>query len=172
VILFSKTDFSSGDSQFTFFRNNEQAEAIDLMLAGEALQILRSNDKTRQIDKISLNRDEQFNRVIKLGPQIARYDRDSQRLTPSQNEILEEARLANWSSVDREKLQKLLTTRNIFQERRARKFTRKIRELIKEGKKSQAEDILNSIKKTLPDIQEDIKVSSVNPIFGFVRDNK
>jgi len=172
VILFTKTEFSSGDSQFTFFRNNEKAEAIDLLLAGEALQLLRSNDKARQIDEISLNREEQFNNAIKLGPQIARYDRDSQRLTPSQNEILEEARVANWSSVDREKLQKLLTTRNIFQERRARKFTRKIRELIKEGKKSQAEDILNSIKKTLPDIQEEIKVNSVNPIFGFVRNNK
>ena len=90
----------------------------------------------------------------------------------SLTQILEEARLANWSSIDREKLQKLLTTRNIFQERRARKFTRKIRELIKEGKKNQAEDILNSIKKTLPDIQEEIKVNSVSPIYGFVRNNK
>jgi len=141
-------------------------------LAGEALQILRSSDKTRELDKISLDKTKQFDYVVKYGPQIARYDRDAQRLTPSQTQILEEARIAGWSSIDREKLQKLLTTRNIFQERRARKFTRKIRELIKEGKKSQADEILNSIKKTLPDIQEEIKVNSVNPIFGFVRDNR
>ena len=172
VVLFTETKFSNNDSQFTFYRNNEKAEAIDLLLAGEALQILRSSDKTRELDKISLDKTKQFDYVVKYGPQIARYDRDAQRLTPSQTQILEEARIAGWSSIDREKLQKLLTTRNIFQERRARKFTRKIRELIKEGKKSQADEILNSIKKTLPDIQEEIKVNSVNPIFGFVRDNR
>jgi hypothetical protein len=171
VIVFSKTEFSNGKDQYTFFRNNTEANAIDMLLNGEALQILRSNNKKRELDHIGLDKKKHFEYVSKNGPQITRYERDAQRLTPSQTDILEEARVAGWSSSDRERLYKLLTTRNVFQERKARKFTRKIRELIKEGERSKVDSILEEIKSSLPDLSDPVKINYVQPIYGFARDN-
>jgi hypothetical protein len=132
---------------------------------------LRSNNKKRELDHISLDKKKHFEYVSKNGPQISRYERDAQRLTPSQTEILEEARLKEWSSSDRERLYKLLTTRNVFQERKARKYTRKIRELIKSGDRSQIDSILDEIYSILPESSPPVKINYVQPIYGFARDN-
>ena len=115
----------------------------------------------------------QFAYVVRNGPQITRYERDAQRLTPSQNSTLEEARIAGWSATDRQRLEALLTTRNVFQGRVARKFTKDIREVIKNGQRSKIDEILAKIKSLLPpENAEQVKVMAVEPIFGFARDNK
>jgi ERCC4-related helicase len=173
AIVFTKSVFSNGKDLFTFYCNNSKASAIDTLLTGEALQILRSNNKKRQKDRISLDKNAQFSYVVKNGPQITRYERDAQRLTPSQNSTLEEARIAGWSAADRQRLEALLTTRNVFQGRVARKFTKDIREVIKNGQRSKADEILTKIKNLLPpENAEQVKVMAVEPIFGFARDNK
>ena len=172
AIVFTRIEFTNGKDQFTFYRNNSQANAIDVLLTGEALQILRSSDKKRELDKISLSKEKQFEIVVKNGPQITRYERDPERLTPSQISLMEEARNANWSAEDRQRLESLLTTRNVFQSRLARKLTKEIREVIKEGKFSKVPDVLIKIKEILPpEAKEQIRVKMINPIFGFARDN-
>ena len=173
AIVFTRIEFTNGKDQFTFYRNNSQANAIDVLLTGEALQILRSSDKKRELDKISLDKEKQFEIVVKNGPQITRYERDPERLTPSQISLMEEARTSNWSAEDRQRLESLLTTRNVFQSRLARKLTKEIREVIKEGKYSKVPDVLNKIKEILPpEAKEQVRVKSINPLFGFARDNK
>ena len=173
AIVFTKSVFSNGKDLFTFYCNNSKASAIDTLLTGEALQILRSNNKKRQKDRISLDKTAQFSYVVKNGPQITRYERDAQRLTPSQNSTLEEARIAGWSATDRQRLEALLTTRNVFQGRVARKFTKDVREVIKNGQRSKVDEILAKIKSLLPpENSEQVKVVAVEPIFGFARNNK
>ena len=172
AIVFTRIEFTNGKDQFTFYRNNSQANAIDVLLTGEALQILRSSNKKRELDKISLNKEKQFETVEKNGPQITRYERDAERLTPSQVSLMEEARVAGWSVDDRQRLESLLTTRNVFQGRLARKLTKEIREVIKGGKLSKIPDVLNKIKEILPpEPKEQVKIKSINSIFGFARDN-
>ncbi len=173
AIIFTKSVFSNGKDLFTFYCNNSKASAIDTLLTGEALQILRSSNKKREKDRISLDKAVQFSYVVKNGPQITRYERDAERLTPSQNSTLEEARIAGWSAADRQRLEALLTTRNVFQGRVARRFTKEIREVIKSGQRSKAEEILTKIKSLLPpENAEQVKVVAIEPIFGFARDNK
>jgi len=172
AIVFTRIEFTNGKDQFTFYRNTSKANAIDVLLTGEALQLLRSTDKKRALDRISLNRSQQFDVVEKNGPQITRYERDPERLTPSQVSLMEEARVADWSADDRQRLESLLTTRNVFQSRLARKLTKEIREVIKEGKQSKVPEVLNKIKDLLPpEPKEQVKVKSIHPIFGFARDN-
>ena len=85
---------------------------------------------------------------------------------------MEEARVAGWSVDDRQRLESLLTTRNVFQGRLARKLTKEIREVIKGGKLSKIPDVLNKIKEILPpEPKEQVKIKSINSIFGFARDN-
>jgi len=173
AIIFTKIGFTNGKDQFTFYRNTLQANAIDILLTGEALQILRSNDKKRSLDRISLDKKKQFEIVEKNGPQITRYERDAERLTPSQISLMEEARIAGWVVDDRQRLESLLTTRNVFQGRLARKLTKEIREVIKDGKHSKVPDVLNRIREILPpEPIEYVRVNSIHPIFGFARDNK
>lgn len=172
-IIFTRIAFSNGKDQFTFYRNNHLANEIDILLTGEALQILRSNDKKRVVDRISLDKLKQFDVVETNGPQITRYERDSERLTPSQVSLMEEARVAKWNVDDRERLESLLTTRNVFQSRLARKLTKEIREIIKEGKLSKIPAVLDKIRDILPpDPKEHVGVKSIRPIFGFSKDNK
>ncbi len=173
TIVLTKIKFTNGKDQFTFYRNSSQANAIDILLTGEALQILRSNNKTRVVDRISLDKQKHFEVIKRNGPQITRYERDSERLTPSQVSLMEEARVAGWPVEDREKLESLLTTRNVFQSRLARKLTKEIREVIKEGKHSKIPVVLDKIKEILPtNTKELIAIESIYPIFGFARDNK
>lgn len=172
AIIFTKIEFTNGKDQFTFYKNNSQGNALGVLLTGEALQILRSNDKTRQIDMISLNKSAQFESIIKNGPQITRYERDAERLTPSQISLMEEARIAQWTADDRQRLESLLTTRNVFQSRLARKLTKEIREVIKEGKHSKVADVLRKIRELLPpETKETIRAKSLTPIFGFAKNN-
>lgn len=171
VVLFTKTEFSNSKDQFTFYRNNSSANAIDIMLTGEALQLLRSNNKKREKDHISINKNKHFEFVKRNGPQITRFDRDAERLTPSQNTTLEEAMSAGWSAKDRQRLESLLTSRNVFQGRLARKLTKQIREFIRDGERSKIDEVLNKIKDILPENKEQVKVKLVTPIFGFSRDN-
>jgi superfamily II DNA or RNA helicase len=173
AIIFTRIEFTNGKDQFTFYKNNSQGTAIGVLLTGEALQILRTNYKNRSLDKISLKKYEQFDSVIKNGPQITRYERDTERLTPSQVSLMEEARIADWTAEDRQRLESLLTTRNVFQSRLARKLTKEIREVIKDGKFSKVADVLNKIKNILPpETKEQVKAKSLTPIFGYARDNK
>ena len=86
---------------------------------------------------------------------------------------MEEARVAKWNVDDRERLESLLTTRNVFQSRLARKLTKEIREIIKEGKLSKIPAVLDKIRDILPpDPKEHVGVKSIRPIFGFSKDNK
>jgi hypothetical protein len=125
------------------------------------------------MDKISFDKNKQFEMTLKNGAQITRYEKDTERLTPSQNSVLEEARQAGWLPDDILKLESLLTSRNVFQNKLARKYTRELRETIKEGKTLKINDILNKIKKILPEKQEEkVKIKSINPIFGFARFNR
>lgn len=173
TIIFSRIEFSNDQKQFTFYSNSSQANALDVLLTGEALQILRSNDKKRKIDKISLDKENQFTKILKNGPQITRYERDPERLTPSQQSLLEEAHKCNWSEEDRKRLESLLTTRNVFQGRLARKLTRQIREFIRGGEFLKVADVFNKIKAILPEgTKEKITVRTVDSLLGFVRDNK
>jgi hypothetical protein len=120
-----------------------------------------------------LNKERQFEIILKNGPQITRYERDPERLTPSQISLMEEARVVGWGVDDRKRLESLLTTRNVFQSRLARKLTKEIREAIRDGKISRIPDVLDQIKDILPPEQnEQVVVKSINPIFGFSRDNK
>jgi superfamily II DNA/RNA helicase len=173
TITFTSIEFSNNKKQFTFYKNNLEGNSIDVLLNGEALQILRSNNKNRLKDKISFDKNKQFEMTLKNGPQITRYEKDNERLTPSQNSVLEEARQADWSPDNIHKLENLLTSRNVFQNKLARKYTRELRETIKEGKTLKINDILNKIKKILPEEQEEkVIIKSINPIFGFARFNR
>jgi len=172
VIVFAKSEFSNDQKQFTFYRNNKGSNAIDVLLTGEALQILQSNNSERETDKITLDKKLHIEYVSEFGPQITRFDRNIERLTPSRQIILDEAMSVGWSVVDRSKLEQLLTTRNVFHGRIARKLTKQLREVIRDGKLSERDEILEKIKKILPEEKKPVKVVSVNPIFGFSRDNK
>ena len=135
------------------------------------MQVLRSNNQERKKDNISLDKKLHLEYVSKNGPQITRFDNHIQRLTPSQQTILDEAMTVGWSATDRARLESLLLTRNVFHGRIARKLTKQLREVIREGKLSERDSILVKIKKILPEETQSVKVVSVNPIFGFVRDN-
>lgn len=172
VIIFAKSEFSNDQKQFTFYRNNKDVNAIDILLTGEALQILRSKNQKREKDKISLDKKRHFDYVSEYGPQITRFDRNIERLTPSQQVILDESLSVGWSAQDRSRLESLLLTRNVFHGRIARKLTKQLREVIRDGRLSERDEILNKIKKMLPEEKKPVKVVSVNPIFGFPRDNK
>lgn len=172
VVVFAKSEFSNNQQQFTFYRNNKDANAIDLLLAGEALQILRSKKQEREEDKITLDKKHHLEYVSEYGPQITRFDRNAERLTPSQQSVLDEAFSVGWSVQDRSLLENLLTTRNVFHGRIARKLTKQLRDVIREGKLLERDKLLKEIKNILPEEKEPVKVISVNPIFGFVKDNK
>jgi len=171
VLVFSQSEFSNNQKQFTFYRNNKSSNALDVLLTGEALQVLRSNDQERKKDNISLDKKIHLEYVSKNGPQITRFDNHIQRLTPSQQTILDEAMTVGWSATDRARLESLLLTRNVFHGRIARKLTKQLREVIREGKLSERDSIFEKIKKMLPEEMPSVKVVSVNPIFGFARDN-
>jgi len=171
VIIFSRSEFSNNQKQLTFYRNNKSTNALDVLLTGEALQILRSNNQERKKDNITLDKKLHFEYVSKNGPQITRFDNNIQRLTPSQQIILDEAMSVGWSASDRARLESLLMTRNVFHGRIARKLTKQLREVIRDGKLSERDEILEKIKKILPEEKKPVKVISVNPIFGFSRDN-
>ncbi|MDD3711126.1 MAG: SNF2-related protein [Patescibacteria group bacterium] len=171
VLVFSQSEFSNNQKQFTFYRNNKNNNALDILLTGEALQILRSNDQERKKDNISLDKKLHLEYVSKNGPQITRFDNHIQRLTPSQQTILDEAMNVGWGASDRARLESLLMTRNVFHGRIARKLTKQLREVIREGKLSERDIILEKIKKILPEERQTVKVVSVNPIFGFSREN-
>lgn len=172
VVIFAKAEFSNNQPQFTFYRNNKEASAIDVMLAGEALQILKSKNQEREKDKITLDKKHHLEYVSEYGPQITRFDKNIERLTPSQQTILDEALSVGWSAQDRSRLESLLMTRNVFHGRIARKLTKQLREVIREGKLSERDEILDNIKKILPEEKTPVKVVSVSPIFGFTRDNR
>lgn len=171
IIVFSQSEFSNNQKQFTFYRNNKNADALDVLLTGEALQILRSKNEERKKDSITLDKKLHFEYISKNGPQITRFDRNTERLTPSQQIILDEAMSIGWNAQDRARLESLLLTRNVFHGRIARKLTKKLREVIREGKTEERDAILEKIKKILPEERMQVKVVSVNPIFGFSRDN-
>lgn len=171
VLVFSRSEFSNNQKQFTFYRNSKSANALDVLLTGEALQTLRSNNQERKKDNISLDKKLHLEYVSKNGPQITRFDNNIQRLTPSQQTILDEAMNVGWSATDRARLESLLLTRNVFHGRIARKLTKQLREVIREGKLSERDTILEKVKKILPEEKQAVKVVSVNPIFGFSRDN-
>lgn len=171
VLVFSRSEFSNNQKQFNFYRNDKKANALDVLLTGEALQVLRSNNQERKKDNISLDKELHLEYVSKNGPQITRFDNHIQRLTPSQQTILDEAMNVGWSATDRARLEGLLMTRNVFHGRVARKLTKQLREVIREGKMSERDSILDKIKKILPEEKQAVKVASVNPIFGFSRDN-
>jgi len=172
VVIFAQTEFSNNQKPFTFYRNNKEANALDILLTGEALQILRSKNQERENDKISLDKEDHLKYISKNGPQITRFERSAIGLTNSQQTILEEAMSTGWSATDRQRLETLLTTRNVFHGRIARKLTKQLREVIKEGKLSERDAILEKIKKMLPEEKKPVTVVSVSPIFGFARDNK
>lgn len=172
VVIFAKSEFSNNQKQFIFYRNNKEANAIDVLLTGEALQTLRSKNQEREKDKITLDKKHHLEYVSKNGPQITRFDKNIERLTPSQQTILDEAMTVGWSAQDRSRLESLLMTRNVFHGRIARKLTRQLREVIRDGKLSKRDEILEKIKKILPEEKKPVKVVSVSPIFGFARDNK
>jgi superfamily II DNA/RNA helicase len=171
IIVFSQSEFSNNQKQFTFYRNNKNADALDVLLNGEALQILRSKNEERKKDNITLDKKLHFEYISKNGPQITRFDRNIERLTPSQQIILDEAMSIGWNAQDRARLESLLLTRNVFHGRIARKLTKKLREVIRDGKTEERDAILEKIKKMLPEERMQVKVVSVNPIFGFSRDN-
>lgn len=171
VLVFSRSEFSNNQKQYTFYRNNKKANALDVLLTGEALQVLRSNNQERKKDNIFLDKKSHLEYVSKNGPQITRFDNHIQRLTPSQQTILDEAMNVGWSASDRARLENLLMTRNVFHGRIARKLTKQLREVIREGKLSERDSILEKIKRILPEEKQTVKVVSVNPIFGFSRDN-
>ena len=171
VLIFSRSEFSNNQKQFTFYRNDKKANALDVLLTGEALQVLRSNNQERKKDNISLDKKLHLEYVSKNGPQITRFDNHIQRLTPSQQTILDEAMNVGWSASDRMRLESLLITRNVFHGRVARKLTKQLREVIREGKMAERDSILEKIKKILPEEKQIVKVIFVNPIFGFSRDN-
>lgn len=171
IIVFSQSEFSNNQKQFTFYRNNKNADALDVLLTGEALQILRSKNEERKKDSITLDKKLHFEYISKNGPQITRFDRNTERLTPSQQIILDEAMSVGWNAQDRARLESLLLTRNVFHGRIARKLTKKLREVIREGKTEERDAILEKIKKILPEERMQVKIVSVNPIFGFSRDN-
>ncbi len=171
VLVFSQSEFSNNQKQFAFYRNNKNANALDVLLTGEALQVLRSNDQERKKDNIALDKKLHLEYVSKNGPQITRFDNHIQRLTPSQQTILDEATTVGWNTTDRARLESLLLTRNVFHGRIARKLTKQLREVIRDGKLSERDTILEKVKKTLPEEKQAVKVISVNPIFGFSRDN-
>jgi predicted house-cleaning noncanonical NTP pyrophosphatase (MazG superfamily) len=55
----------------------------------------------------------------------------------------------------------------------ARKLTKEIREVIKEGKLSKIPSVLEKIKDILPpESKEHVGIQFIRPIFGFARDNK
>ena len=171
VLVFSQSEFSNNQRQFTFYRNNKSSNALDVLLTGEALQVLRSDDQERKKDNISFDKKIHLEYVSKNSPQITRFDNHIQRLTPSQQTILDEAMTVGWGATDRARLESLLLTRNVFHGRIARKLTKQLREVIREGKLSERDSILGEIKKMLPEEKQSVKVVAVNPIFGFARDN-
>ncbi len=171
IIVFSQSEFSNNQKQFTFYRNNKNANALDVLLTGEALQILRSKNEERKKDNITLDKKLHFEYISKNGPQIIRFDRNIERLTPSQQTILDEAMSIGWSAQDRARLENLLLTRNVFHGRIARKLTKQLREVVREGKTEERDAILEKIKKMLPEERIQVKVVSVSPIFGFSKDN-
>jgi len=171
VIVFSKSEFSNNQKQFTFYHNSKNTNSLGALLTGEALQILRSTNKERKKDNISLSKQSHFDSVKTDGPQITRFDGYAQRLTASQQTVLDEAMNVGWNASDRARLESLLLTRNVFHGRIARKLTRQLREVIRDGKSSERNSIFEKIRKILPEEQPTVRAISVNPIFGFSREN-
>lgn len=172
VMIFAKSYFSNNQQHFQFYLNGRKADALDMLLTGEALQLLRSSNKKREKDCITLSRESHFESVERNGLQITRFDNHIQRLTPSQQTVLDEAMDAGWNADDRSRLELLLVTRNVFHGRIARQLTKKLREVIREGKSIERDKILEEIKKVLPEEKESVRVISINSIFGFSKNNE
>lgn len=172
TIVFSQVIFANDKHQFTFYRNNADGDSLGIMLTGEALQLLRSDDKNRYRDKITIDRQNLMHIASNMGKQITRYEMDAERLTPTQSSLMEEARIAKWTPEERQKLEQLLASRNVFQSRQARRLTREIRDVIKSGNLSKVVITLDKIKTLLPEeIKQQVIISSITPIFGYAKDN-
>jgi superfamily II DNA/RNA helicase len=172
VIVFAEAEFSNDQKQYTFFRNNRNANAIDVLLSGEALSHLKSDNIERSKDKISIDKLHHMDYVAEMGPQITRFDPAERRPTQSQQTVLDEAFAVGWSAEDRVRLEQLLLTRNVFHGRIARKLTKELREVIRDGKISERDTILDKIRVMLPPEKESVRIKEINPLFGFSRDNK
>lgn len=172
-IVFAKSTFDNSRSLFTFYRNSFSGDKLGILLNGEALEFIKSDKQKRTIDKIKLDKEAQFNIVKENGMQITKYETNSDRLTPSQTSIIDEARNYGWDSELREKLEIYITSRNVFKSKAAAKYIRKIRKLIKDGDRSQAAKIFEDIKNEIDNVNEvEVKITSIDPIFGFAKDNK
>jgi len=171
-IVFAQANFTNSKSIYTFYRNNLKGDQLGLLLNGEALEILRSFDKNRKKDNLNINKNLHFQVATTNGTQITRFEVNNNRLTPSQSSIMDEALNNGWDSDQREKLENFLTSRNVFQNKTARKFTLKIRKMIREGNRENIKEIFDEMENHFKDAKKlNIKIKSIDPIHGFARNN-
>ena len=161
------------EEEFAFYKTDRKGYALDMLLPREALQLLRSNDKTPYKDNISLDKQLLFEQVIKKVSHITPDQVEPRRLTSLEYSLIEDAKLAGWKPEDKENLERLLRTRNVFERRKIRQLSNFIKDSHKAGKSSIVKDTLKEIQQMLPDtINEPRQVTSIEPIFGFARDNQ
>jgi hypothetical protein len=134
--------------------------------------MIRSFSDKRSEDSISLDKNFHFKITSLNGPQITRFEVNNDRLTPSQSSLIDEAMHNGWDSAQREKLEKFLTSRNVFKNKAARKYTLHIRKLIRDGERSKIREIFDDIEAQFKDIEKsEVSIVSINTIHGFAKDN-
>jgi hypothetical protein len=124
--------FDNNQSMFSFVYSNDSG-AMDIMMRGEALKYIKSEDKKRSRMQNSLDR-ETFEKQLKsVAKQLIKFSssKDSS-LKPSEQKVSDLAlSFYNWNQLEIDRLNEFFRTRNIIESKKVRSLVRKISDAIR-----------------------------------------
>ena len=165
VVVFSRINSESDTSRDVFFGNNKDASSIDMLQNTIALNMIRSEVKEKQMDTLSIDKDQQFNVMKERGPQIALDTNVDLSLTPMKDKVLGEANSHNWTAEEKDKLRATLSTRNVLLGRKVSRLVRSITQALNNNEPT--DKFYKPLKELLIEPTEHPKVIGVDELFGY-----
>lgn len=141
--------FDNNQSAFSFVYSNDSG-AMDIMMRGEALKYIKSEDKKRLRAQNSLDR-ETFEKQLKsVAKQLIKFSssKDSS-LKPSEQKVSDLAlSFYNWNQIEIDRLNEFFRTRNVIESKKVRSLVRKIGDAIRNNETH--DQYFEELRKSLP----------------------
>ncbi len=144
-------------------------DAMDMMMRGEALRMLKSYDKNRTTGTHEINIDN-FNKTLtSVGKQLIKFDaiRDSS-MKPSEQKIADLAySFYAWNPEEINRLNSFFRTRNIIKSKELRKIVLKIGDAVRNNQTH--DKYFTALKNMLPPDEEKApRCTEIQPILNFL----
>ncbi len=160
--------FDNAQKTFSFVYSNMN-DAMDIMMRGEALKYLKSEDKIRSISTNTIDHEVFDKKIISIGKQLIKFaaTKDSS-LKPSEQKVSNLAlSFYNWNQIEIDRLNESFRTRNIIESKKTRSIVRKINDAIRNNESH--DKYFEDLRKDLPEVAPSIpKCTEVKTYINFL----